>query len=54
MIVIKQYFMQKKDFSNLGQKMSYLCNFGFTVWKIIAIFEISTFESVEMQSSPQR
>ena len=25
---IKQYFMENKKFSNLEQKMSYLCNFG--------------------------
>ena len=31
MIVIKQCFMQNKDFSNLGQKMSYMYNFTLKV-----------------------
>ena len=46
--------MQFKNFSNLEQKMSYVGNFGLYVWKIVAIFEISTFELVQTQSSAQR
>ena len=34
--------------------MSYLRNFGVYIWKIIAIFEISTHKLVKMQSSAQR
>ena len=49
--VIKQYFMQNKEFSNLEAKVSYLCNFGLKVWIIIAVFEMSTYELVKMQSS---
>ena len=53
--VIKQSSMQNKNFLNLEQKMPYLCNFGLYIWKIIAIFEISTFELVKLQSySAQR
>ena len=47
--VIKQYFMQNKEFSNLEPKMSYLLNFGLYVWKMFAIFEISTYELVKIQ-----
>ena len=47
--VNKQYFMQNKEFSNLEPKMSYLLNFGLYVWKMFAIFEISTYELVKIQ-----
>ena len=52
--VIKQYFMQNKIFSNLEPKMSYLRNFGLYVWKISALFEISFYDLVKMQSFAQR
>ena len=43
--------MQNKEFSNLEAKVSYLSNFGLKVWIIIAVFEMSTYELVKMQSS---
>ena len=52
--VIKQYFTQNKQFSNLEPKMSYLCNFRLKVWKVIAIIEISTLEFIKMQSFLQK
>ena len=48
--VMKQHFKQNKQFSNREPKMSYLCNFGLSVRKIIAMFEISTLKFIKMQS----